>query len=364
MTAAAPTDAWAYLLAETGTGPGSPPPVLAAATPSDGLRDRFVATIVGGAVGDALGRPVERWAREDVASTYPDGLRDYVRSPGDGSGPAGTITDDTQLSLEVARWLVAGGVDDVPDAAEFGRRVAAWGPVAIMAGEGSEGSARRLAAGDPWWLSGRPTIGNGVAMRSAAIGLRYQGDGGRIREAVARSGMTTHRHTTGVAGGVIISSLVSHLLAGDGQEPDVAAALDAAVSGLDGVRLEGHPVGAGPATATLVESVRSIESMLHLTTHEVFDHFFNGSRVTESLPCALWLFFRYGHDPERLLVEAVSGGRDADTIAAMCGNLAGARHGLDAFPARWTGDDLEFRDELETLALELYRLWAAERGSR
>ena len=58
---------------------------------------------------------------------------------------------------------------------------------------------------------------------------------------------------------------------------------------------------------------------------------------------------------------AASGGRDADTIAAMVGNWVGALHGTRAFPERWTGPELEYRDELVSLAESLYGLWVGDR---
>ncbi len=59
----------------------------------------------------------------------------------------------------------------------------------------------------------------------------------------------------------------------------------------------------------------------------------------------LWLLLTYGDDPEEALVNAVMADRDADTIAAMLGNLLGARHGTEAAqPARWQGENLEDHD--------------------
>jgi ADP-ribosylglycohydrolase len=336
---------------------------LARAEVGDALRDRYVATLIGGAVGDALGRPVERWARADVDAAYPDGVRHFEPWRGWTSGPVGTITDDTQLSLEVAGWLADAGEAWPLDGADFGRRVAAWLPVARGAGFGSSSAARRLADGVPWWESGSPTQGNGVAMRSAAIGLRFQGDLGRLRAATAISGLATHADTSAVSGGVVIAAMVSHLLTRSDRTFDPNELVSVALDAIDGVPLEPHPLGGSDRTATLSESLASVPGMLDRSTSEVFDHFYNGSKVTESLPTTVWLFCRYGGgDVEELLVQACSGGRDADSIAAMCGNLAGALHGLDAFPARWTGDDLEYRDELEALALRLHALRASESG--
>ena len=67
------------------------------------------------------------------------------------------------------------------------------------------------------------------------------------------------------------------------------------------------------------------------------------------------LTWRLSRDPERVIVTAVNGGYDADTVAGMAGNLAGALHGAAALPRRWRGD-LEYREELTALAGGLLRL--------
>lgn len=345
-------------------GPGSAyvdPPSAIVATPGDGTRDRFVATMLGGAIGDALGRPVERWERSAVRRAYPAGVRDFEKWRGWRSGPIGTITDDTQLSLAVAGWLTDAGAARLPDGDDFGRRVAEWGPVARGAGLGSSTAAANLATGVPWWESGSPTYGNGVAMRSAAIGLRYQGDLGRMRDAVAVSGLATHRHASAVAGGLVLAAVTSYLVAA-GDDVDARALVDAAIAPLAGLALPEHPVGGSEDRATLVDLIASVPSLLDEDVESVFDHFYNGSAVFQSLPMTVWLFCRYGGtDPEEAMVIAASGGRDADTIAAMVGNWVGALHGTRAFPERWTGPELEYRDELVSLAESLYGLWVGDR---
>lgn len=355
-------DPWSLVLELADGSAYEPVRVPESATPGEECCGRFVATLVGGAIGDALGRPVERWDRARVRAMYPDGVRDFMPWRGWVSGPIGTITDDTQLSIAVAAWLVDGGAERLPDGNDFGRRIAEWGPVARGAGVGSSTAAANLAHGVPWRESGSPTYGNGVAMRSAAIGLRYQGDLDRIRQAVAISGLVTHRHATAIAGGVVVAAATSYLLSLPRSATfDSGDLLDAVLAPLAGLSLPLHPVGGSDDRATLVELLRQVPGMLDWNVEDVLDHFYNGSAVFESLPTAFWLFCRFGAaEPEETLVAAASGGRDADTIAAIVGNWVGALHGARAFPGRWDGPELEYRDELIELASDLYALWASD----
>jgi len=76
--------------------------------------------------------------------------------------------------------------------------------------------------------------------------------------------------------------------------------------------------------------------------------------VVDSLEAALWAFHR-GHSFEEGLMLAVNLGDDADTTAAVYGQLAGALYGVSAIPQRFR-DRLVMRDLIEALAVRLYEL--------
>jgi ADP-ribosyl-[dinitrogen reductase] hydrolase len=54
----------------------------------------------------------------------------------------------------------------------------------------------------------------------------------------------------------------------------------------------------------------------------------------ESLTAALWAFFST-NDFKSAILRAVNLGDDADTTAAICGQLAGAYYGVEAIPRTW-----------------------------
>src|SRR6516225_3717441 len=66
-------------------------------------RERFRGCLLGGAVGDALGAPVEFHTREQILARFgPDGITDYAPA----YGGVGRITDDTQMTLFTAEGLL------------------------------------------------------------------------------------------------------------------------------------------------------------------------------------------------------------------------------------------------------------------
>ena len=72
------------------------------------LQDRYRGVLLGLACGDALGGPVEFKSRDEVAELHPGGLRDFVGGGWLTLAP-GEITDDTQMTLAIARSLAETG---------------------------------------------------------------------------------------------------------------------------------------------------------------------------------------------------------------------------------------------------------------
>ena len=73
--------------------------------------------------------------------------------------------------------------------------------------------------------------------------------------------------------------------------------------------------------------------------------------VVESLEAAMWCFTRAGSFEEAILMAA-NLGDDADTTAAVCGQVAGAYYGETGIPAAWL-EQLALRSEITRLADQL-----------
>jgi ADP-ribosyl-[dinitrogen reductase] hydrolase len=75
--------------------------------------------------------------------------------------------------------------------------------------------------------------------------------------------------------------------------------------------------------------------------------------VVECLEAALWCFWRTDSF-EAAVLAAANLGDDADTTAAVCGQLAGAHYGIQGIPARWL-NRLAGRSMIEQMAVALDR---------
>ncbi len=315
---------------------------------------KYFGSLLAGAIGDALGRPAEGKPLEEVRRRF-GVLRDFVPWHGWTGGPVGTITDDTQLTMCVADSIVDRGILDPEHLAS---RFVDWFPHGRGKGRACTEAVLNLRQGVPWYQSGVPSAGNGAAMRAAPIGLFRPTDPEPLRRDAALSAVITHADPTAAASAIAVAFSVAfllHLPPGSLSPDRYFAGLKAIMTGVNDPPVAERRYEASGEPVRLLDRLLEVGDMLELPSSEAFGRLWNGAFVLESLPAALWCFLRSPEDPEEVLVTAVNGGRDADTVASMAGNMVGAYMGVEALPQRWC-DDLEYREELTELAGALLEL--------
>jgi poly(ADP-ribose) glycohydrolase ARH3 len=293
------------------------------------LEDRFVGSMLGLALGDALGAPheggpVERLAWRLICLPYGRLLR---------------WTDDTQMSMALAESLLArNGFDRGhaaglwADRAEFLR---GYGPgtrkilARIRAGEDPGEAAKRVFP--------QGSFGNGAAMRVVPLALFY-GDASALEDAARRSAEVTHAHPLGVEGAVLMAR---------------AAALALGADVAPNIFLETLLAGAWAEEyrSRLRQAIAWIGQ--EPTASEVRRILGNGVRAHESVVTALHCFCRFNDEFPALADFVVSLGGDTDTVLSMAGGLFGAKNGERALP-QGPLSRLESREEIAQLARKLY----------
>ncbi|AZG78967.1 ADP-ribosylglycohydrolase family protein [Methylocystis rosea] len=300
------------------------------------LEDRLFGCLLGQAVGDALGFPVEGRPPTICAAYVDDVLRrGRARSVSAESFAFGQYTDDTQLARElVISYVNRQGFDP----ADYGKRIAAIFVEGRIVGRGriTEAAAWRLAQGVPWNEAGAsaPAVGNGGASRAGPIGVLYNYDGERRKQVAADQSRITHTDPRAVAGSVAIASAVA--LAGQTIQFDrtnfVEALSEEVASTNDGFTqalrrlptwLRLHPHGAATEIAA---------AGLGAGEYRKWDGI--SPFVTSSVLWALYSFLRSPDDYWETILTAIAVGGDVDTTAAMAGAIAGARLGPAAIPAQ------------------------------
>jgi ADP-ribosylglycohydrolase len=322
--------------------------------------DRFRGSILGLAVGDALGHPTEfvsnlgairaRWPPYGVTGFEPSGRH-----------PAGTFTDDTQMALAVARALCRVGHRDLDTLMTVaGEEFVAWSrsPENNRAPGGTcLAGCRNLARAVPWREAGvRGSKGCGAAMRAAPVGLYHAQDlDALVRVAAAQSALT-HAHPTGVASGVAAAAPVAFALREgtlEGVFPFIAACLDRLTPAM---LLD---VGCDPR---LVESIgltemrdalRRAESVADTEADDVCALLGGAWVGEEAVAAALWCVLRAGGEFSATVLRAANSSGDSDSIACVAGSIAGALRGVEGIPPVWRGQ-VEKAPVLDGIARALY----------
>lgn len=321
------------------------------------LADRVFAMFALGAIGDALGAPVEMMSATLIAKQY-GRLTSFVERGDHKFGPIarGETTDDTQLKLAIAHSIARTGTIDLDDIArehivELARTTRGWG--------GSTREAvKRLESGSHWSTSGstpdgrakKRGKGNGVAMKIDPVGAYCTLRGvdplvnSDERTAIRNLALMTHATAMGVASGLAQVVAIDHLL-----RSAVISPVDFSKK-VTCVAMVGERVfpSMNPDDDLLSDRFRLLGGVVPETSDGVLrSDFGNGScYVYDSLPLAYALFLRKPRSIEALY-DAVNFGGDTDTVASIVGSLLGAYNGSALIPGElWSGVDRHEEIEL------------------
>jgi len=287
----------------------------------DLVLNRARAAFLGLALGDALGATTEFMTPNEIRSRYK--VHNKIRGGGWLGVKPGQVTDDTEMTLCVARGIVGSGRWDLGPIAD---RFAQWlsGPppdVGATCRRGIEEYMNKERIEAPPDERG---AGNGAAMRVAPVALYTLGDEDLLCRLAVEQARITHHHPLSDAACVSVGTMIQRGLLGAPLRNLRAAAEELAARHPE-FRLEGYD---GNSSAYVVDTLRT-----------VFDAFFSTDNF------------------EDCLVKTVNRGGDADTTGSIAGAIAGARYGVDAIPQRWLRTlDGTLREELSRLAEELVRM--------
>ena len=336
------------------------------------VQGRFAGCLLGGAVGDALGAPVEFMKRTEILRKFgPKGITQYAPA----YGGLGMITDDTQMTLFTAEGLIRGWVRGCMKGITTYSGVTAHAYLRWLQTQGERPTCDiDFGTDETGWLfqqrelHGRRAPGNtclaalramkslgeparndskgcGGVMRVAPVGLfawrlRQQDSPHDAFRLGAELAALTHGHPTGALTGGVLAVLILALT--DGASLPEALVVSKAI-----LRSEpGHE-----------ETLRAIELAETLAAsgqpHEAAISQLGQGWIAEealaiSIYCALVARnFKHG------VILAVNHDGDSDSTGSITGNLLGAMHGVRAIPAEWL-EPLELREVITSLAEDLY----------
>jgi ADP-ribosyl-[dinitrogen reductase] hydrolase len=284
---------------------------------SEASRDRYRGCLLGLACGDAVGTAVEFRPRGSFAP-----VTDMV-----GGGPfdlkPGEWTDDTSMALCLGTSLLECGGFDARDQME---RYCRWWREGYLSSNGrcfdiggtvADALRRYQDGGDPYSGSTSPrSAGNGSIMRLAPVPMLFTPAEDAVVHYAGESSRTTHGCDEAVDACRLLGLIVARALAGADREELLTA----------GESLE------GPGGRPVAASIAAIASGSWRDRPE--SEIEGSGYVVPSLEAALWSFATTTSYRDAIL-RAVNFGDDADTTAAVCGQIAGAFYGERGIPEEW-----------------------------
>lgn len=353
------------------------------------LLNQYQAVLIGGAIGDTIGMPVEGWHRDQIRRyvgviTEPinpvivrDGTGNIVYIDETGRIPyvspflqKGQITDDTWLAIATARSIVESKKLDLDNLAKhslnvFHQQVArqiditpegtsiaaflhpnseipqAFGGTTIAAFEKLE---RGIPPTESGVMSRNP--GNGPTIKVTPIGM-YMHATDKYSEGLKfaeLAGKMTHLDPRSVVSGVIQAHAVYSILSGANRNEFLDSAIDVCKKWEKSTK-QGKKV-------TLLGRLKWISGNRDVDEESAYAELGVSWPVTRNYPFTLYMFQKYWDKPIEGLLKVVNAGGDCDSTAAMYGVLAGARHGM-IFNESWVSM-LEGKQELLELAGKIY----------
>lgn len=300
------------------------------------LRDRFRGCLLGLAVGDALGMPLEGMRPEEIRHKYGI-VNDYL--DGQNGFKAGEGTDDTYQMLAVAEsYIEYGGFNREDIANRFitwfqndGRGIGRTTRIVLSAM--AEGISSEEATINAIRQLGDNAAGNGSLMRCAPTGLlRFRNTQLLTKESENISSIT-HADRRCIDSCVLMNRAIAYLL-GDLQHV--------------------------PLLPYLLSNSQSLDPQVHscvaaLTTLKPFN-LRTGGFVLETLQAGLWAVIHSRNFEEGMIALLTMGG-DTDTTCAIGGALLGVRFGEKNIPKRWL-DGLVLRERVCSAAEGLFDLFS------
>jgi ADP-ribosyl-[dinitrogen reductase] hydrolase len=289
----------------------------------------IIGCIIGTAVGDAIGLPVEGLSKRRQSLMYPeiDGYRLFMGR--------GLVSDDTEHTCMVAQSLIVSGGNLQVFSQQLALRFRFW-LLGLPAGIGfaTLRAILKLWLGFPANSSGVFSAGNGPAMRSAIIGVCWGGDFQKLRELVKISTRITHTDRRAEFGALAVA-IAAHL-----------ACQNTHISPQQYYRIlaELLPAESADFLELINEAAKSAtqqESATDFADRLGFSRGISGY-IYCTVPVVIQTWLRHQNNYPDGILEIIRCGGDTDTASAILGGIIGARVGKSGIPPKWVNNLLEW----------------------
>ena len=307
--------------------------------------DKFQASMLGYAIGDALAAPIEDVYRSAEEGEEP--ITDYIKAfpshPVSHLQP-GQYSDETQTMLIIAKCLVEKGgfslnelVNSFVDWFHLQKKRSEW----RFPGNTLMKSCRKLATGTPWNQAGHMSAGINACCRTLPYALAFFRSEPLLKNAIEKSCRITHIDPKAFGTSMAFASVIGLGLENAELAPDYI--MNRAIE------------KSQPFATEMVKKMKLVKDSMRLEPAAAIENIGNSGYCLDSFPMALYWFLKSEGRFDEMIVNAANGGGDADAIAAMAGAMFGAWYGLGAIPEKWF-DKLENFQVIRQLGCDLYRI--------
>lgn len=320
--------------------------------------DRIEGTLLGAAIGDAMGAPTESCSTRQIEAQFGGRVTTFETPPDDSLAAgrrAGQVTDAFSIPLMLTQALLA---HDGPVTRRLGERVLLeWSDTPYyepFAGMTTRNVIKRLRQDESmgtWAYAGRlgtklykghyyALSSNGAAVKAYPPVFFHPEDRDAVMRDVIELTMASHDDPHSVAGACATAMAVFEAMQPGATVRDIVCAARAgAVEG--GERARALPdiwLYAGPSVVKridLAETVALRAGTADERAHELGELIGSGPAIAETVPLALGLLIAYGGECVDALLAAVNIGDETSAIASLVGAIVGAYRGPEVFPETW-----------------------------
>ncbi|MDD5448112.1 MAG: ADP-ribosylglycohydrolase family protein [Actinomycetota bacterium] len=309
----------------------------------DSLLDKFKGALLGCAVGDALGAPVEGLPADEISKKFGT-VADFV----DGNFPAGSISDDTQMTVVIAQSIIEYGRFDPLHTAN---KLALWmgrSDEGIKEAKNPDAACaevlRKIYRGSDPLKSGVRSRSAAAASRASPVGLRYFDQWAKLKRASVSQAMITHTDPCAIAGSMAIALAVAIGIADEGN--------------LKSEKFVGEICGFVEETSSeMAHKIKALEELLK-SPSESYRYQERTNDSTDAVPAAIYAFLENPYDFSKTVLSAINSGGAASSIASMAGAISGSFNGASGISQNWM-DRLEGKKYIESLGFRLFTLTSA-----
>ena len=326
--------------------------------------NKNIACLLGGAIGDALGAPIEFASLSEIREEYgAEGITDYVEHPNN----CGEFTDDTQMTLFTADGLARAyhrwkhrGIINIP--AFVHSAYEAWyitQTYSFLEFSGSFDSwlmtkrelFKKRAPGNTCLAALRSgkmgtmespinnSKGCGGIMRVAPVGLMFE-DPEKAFRIACQLAATTHGHCSGYLSAGFFASVISLLR----EETEIETSIEQSIDIL--LKYSGNE----ETLAAVNKAVNLAQTSSY--SPEIIETLGAGWVAEEALAISLYCAIYFKDNFEKGVLASVNHSGDSDSTGSITGNLLGLMLGKDSIPQKWI-DNLLYKDIVCRVAEDL-----------